>query len=159
MAGSPAGGGDQASHDSEHRSDQLPSAAVKSAAKALAQGRQPSGVIRLPTSPATVHLNSAVLLGSIVVLSVFAACCSQHCILVDEQHCLIWLRAAKGPEGFTCRCAVCSACSSVYLLCDCHGLLTCHVSSSHMWRLHPGVCEPLLCRHLGLTLSLQALNP
>ncbi|KAL3149193.1 hypothetical protein ABBQ32_002021 [Trebouxia sp. C0010 RCD-2024] len=42
MAGSPAAGGDQASHDSEQRSNQLPSAAVKAAAQALAQGRQPS---------------------------------------------------------------------------------------------------------------------
>lgn len=44
MEGSPGAGGDQTPHHSGQGNNQLPSAAVKSAAQALAQGRQPTGV-------------------------------------------------------------------------------------------------------------------
>lgn len=51
MAGSPVvSSGDQHSHVSKQGSDQLPSAAVKSAAQALAQGQHPSGASFTPSA-------------------------------------------------------------------------------------------------------------
>ena len=71
MTGSPvASSGDQPSHISKQGSDQLPSAAVKSAAQALAQGQHPSGA---SFTPSAKHAqNTLVVLACYLFVSLYA---------------------------------------------------------------------------------------
>ena len=74
MAGSPvASNGDQPPHDSRQGSDQLPSAAAKSAAQALAQGQHPSGATSTPS--AKHHMDILV----VVAFYLFICLCTQYC--------------------------------------------------------------------------------